>query len=68
MPLKVIVVRDLEDIPIFVGKDTVVLIGGGGSRPPRNNDGRSSCWWCGVKTERKQGFTAEYDVCPKCEK
>ena len=35
---------------------------------PRNNDGRSHCWWCWSWTEKRQGFTAEYDVCPKCGK
>ncbi len=35
---------------------------------PRNNDGRNTCWWCGIKTKKVQGFTSEYDICPKCEK
>lgn len=35
---------------------------------PSNNDGLSSCFWCGVTTEKKQGFTSIYDICPKCKK
>jgi hypothetical protein len=35
---------------------------------PENNDGRETCWWCSGKTHKVQGFTAEYDICPKCEK
>jgi hypothetical protein len=35
---------------------------------PRNNDGLSVCHWCGGPTERKQGFTSSYDICPKCGK
>lgn len=35
---------------------------------PRNNDGLPVCYWCGGPTERKQGFTSSYDICPKCRK
>lgn len=35
---------------------------------PATNDGRSSCFWCGARTERRQGFTAVYDICPDCRK
>lgn len=35
---------------------------------PRNNDGRRHCWWCWLWTEKRQGFTAEYDICLKCNK
>jgi hypothetical protein len=35
---------------------------------PLNNDGRTTCFWCSGFTEKKQGFTAEYDICPKCKK
>jgi hypothetical protein len=36
--------------------------------PPSNNDGLSSCFWCGIATEEKQGFTSTYNICPKCKK
>jgi hypothetical protein len=35
---------------------------------PKNNDGLSACFWCGSPTQRKQGFTSSYDICPKCGK
>lgn len=34
---------------------------------PKNNDGRTHCYWCGDKTE-KRGSMGEYDLCPKCQK
>lgn len=40
----------------------------GAAQEPKNNDGRSTCFWCGGKTENKQGFTNSYDICPKCGK
>jgi hypothetical protein len=49
-----------------VGRPAVVARQG--DSEPRNNDGRRHCWWCWSWTEKRQGFTAEYDICPKCEK
>jgi len=38
------------------------------SPEPANNDGRPTCFWCGGVTRRILGFSASYDVCPKCGK
>lgn len=36
---------------------------------PKNNDGFSACQFgCGEKTVKREGFSAWYDVCPKCGK
>jgi hypothetical protein len=35
---------------------------------PRNNDNRSECFWCLTPTEKKQGLSSFYDICPKCKK
>lgn len=35
---------------------------------PRNNDGRTHCWWCHTPTEKMQGFSGTWDVCPECGK
>jgi hypothetical protein len=40
----------------------------GRASAPKNNDGLSVCHWCGGQTEKKQGFTSSYDICPKCGK
>jgi hypothetical protein len=31
---------------------------------PKNNDGRSECFWCQCKTNKRGG--GMYDVCPQC--
>lgn len=36
------------------------------SNEPRNNDGRTTCYWCGMRTE-KRGMGL-YDLCPKCQR
>lgn len=35
---------------------------------PKNNDGRDFCFWCGIRTEKKQLFNSFYNICPKCRK
>lgn len=35
---------------------------------PKNNDGRTICFWCLGKTERRQCFSSMYDICPRCKK
>jgi hypothetical protein len=56
----------LQEAVRKVGRSAVVARQG--DSEPRNNDGRRHCWWCWSWTEKRQGFTAEYDICPKCEK
>ena len=36
--------------------------------PEPKNNGLATCYWCSSPTERKQGFTSSYDICPKCGK
>jgi len=50
------------------GMYKVSMVKSGSVKPPPNNDGRPSCFWCGGRTEKKQGFTAEYNICLKCKK
>lgn len=35
---------------------------------PRNNDGRTHCWWCCAPTQKMQGFSGTWDICPECGK
>jgi len=37
-------------------------------REPTTNQGRSTCFDCNSPTNKVQGFTETYDVCPKCQK
>jgi len=38
------------------------------AQEPKNNDGREECFWCGGKTDTRQGFSSTWNICPKCKK
>ena len=49
--------------------DVIGLIPDDSEDRPKNNDGHSACQFgCGEKTVKREGFSAWYDVCPKCGK
>jgi len=72
MPLDFTRMRELleqfREVVRKTGKPAVVATQGRREPEPRNNDGRRHCWWCWSWTERKEGFTGMYDICPKCGK
>ena len=49
--------------------DVIGLIPDVSEDRPKNNDGFSACQFgCGENTVKREGFSAWYDVCPKCGK
>jgi hypothetical protein len=59
-PYECIMVNKLNDDTLDLKLGTI--------QAPKNNQKRETCFWCRGKTERVEGFTDIYDICPKCKR